>query len=66
MLENVRQLALPHRASDVAGHVTISIGAMTSRVRYAHNVNAYVHRADEIMYKSKRNGRDRYTFEYMD
>jgi diguanylate cyclase (GGDEF)-like protein/PAS domain S-box-containing protein len=66
MLENVRQLALPHESSDVAGHVTVSIGAVTSKVKYAHSVNAYVHRADEIMYKSKRGGRDQDMFEYMD
>jgi diguanylate cyclase (GGDEF)-like protein/PAS domain S-box-containing protein len=66
MLENVRQLALPHESSDVAGYVTISIGAITSKVKYAQSVNAYVHRADEIMYKSKRGGRNQYTFEYMD
>jgi diguanylate cyclase (GGDEF)-like protein/PAS domain S-box-containing protein len=66
MLENVRLLALPHATSDAADHVTISIGAMTSKVGYTHNANVYVHRADEIMYKSKRNGRNQYTFELME
>jgi diguanylate cyclase (GGDEF)-like protein len=66
MLENVRLLALPHKTSDAADHVTISIGAMTSKVGYTYNANAYVNRADEIMYKSKRNGRNQYTFELMD
>jgi PleD family two-component response regulator len=65
LLENVRLLNMPHESSNVADHVTISIGAMTTKVRYMHNVNAYVQRADEIMYKSKRRGRDQYTFEYM-
>ena len=34
----------------------------TGNVTYAQNSEDYVKRADEALYMSKQNGRDRYTF----
>jgi diguanylate cyclase (GGDEF)-like protein len=62
MLKNIRNCNIPHSASDVAKHVTISIGVATGMVEYTSNGADLVKISDEMLYKSKRNGRDRYSF----
>jgi diguanylate cyclase (GGDEF)-like protein len=62
MLNNVRELNIPHNRSAAADRVTISIGVTTGDVAYTHNGLDYIKRADEALYMSKRNGRDRYTY----
>ena len=62
LVENIRELALPHEASTVAEHVTISAGVTTGKVLYTHSWEDYIRRADEALYKSKQGGRDQYTF----
>jgi len=62
ILGNVRELNIPHAGNDAAAHVTISIGVTTGKVNYKHDLSMYLKRADEALYKSKENGRDRYTF----
>jgi diguanylate cyclase (GGDEF)-like protein len=62
LLENMRARAIPHKKSSVAGYVTISIGATSSNAEYAQSANDYIDRADKALYKSKQNGRNRYTF----
>jgi len=61
LLQSIRDLEIPHRNSDVADHVTISIGATTIRVKLTHQYMDYIQRADEALYMSKNSGRDRYT-----
>jgi diguanylate cyclase (GGDEF)-like protein len=62
MLKNIRNCNIPHSASYVAERVTISIGVATGMVEYVSNGEDLVKIADEMLYKSKRNGRDRYSF----
>jgi len=62
LLENIRALNMPHEQSDVAGYVTISIGGTTGKVLHTHNADDFVKKADELMYKSKQEGRDRFSF----
>ena len=62
LLENIRNCNIPHENSDVAKCVTISIGVTTSSVSHTQNPDHYIKRADEMLYESKQNGRDRYTF----
>jgi len=62
MLDNVRDLYLPHEKSDVADYVTVSIGGTTGKVLHTHNPGDFVKRADEMMYKSKQEGRNRASF----
>jgi len=60
-LESVRSLYIPHRSSDIANYVTISIGATTVKVKLKHQYMDYIERADNALYMSKNSGRDRYT-----
>jgi len=65
MLENIRDLRLPHEKSDAAEYVTVSIGGITGKVLHTHNVGDFVKRADELMYNSKQEGRDRFSFGWL-
>ena len=60
--ENVQMLNIPHVNSSIKGHVTISIGVTTCEVTYAQSWDEYLKRADEALYMSKQNGRNRYTY----
>ena len=62
LLQNVRELNLPHEKNEAADHVTISIGATTGQVDHRQDLGMYLRRADEALYMSKENGRDRYTY----
>ena len=61
MLQNIRERNIPHEKNDVAAFVTVSIGGVTSIVVHSHTGNDYLKKADEALYKSKQNGRNRYT-----
>jgi diguanylate cyclase (GGDEF)-like protein len=62
LLENMCNRKIPHEKSAVAAWVTISIGVATGRVKHAHDPDDYAKRADEMLYKSKQGGRNRYNF----
>jgi len=62
MLEKVRECNIPHKTSDIAGYVTISIGGTTGIVKHLQHGRNYIKLADEALYESKKNGRNRYTF----
>jgi diguanylate cyclase (GGDEF)-like protein len=62
LLKNVRACQIPHSNSSIADHVTISIGVTTGNVVHSQNGSHYIKKADEALYMSKTNGRDRYTF----
>jgi diguanylate cyclase (GGDEF)-like protein len=63
LLENIRSCNIPHAQNDAADCLTISIGATTGKVEYTHKADDFVKKADELLYKSKQNGRNRKTFE---
>ena len=64
LLASILGCQIPHAKNDEAGGlVTISIGVTTGRVKHTHRTEDYVKRADELLYKSKKGGRNRYTFE---
>ena len=62
MLENVRALNIPHNRSTAADCVTISVGVTAGNVLYLQNGSDFIKRADEALYTSKQNGRNRYTY----
>jgi len=62
LLENIRDLNIPHSNSAAAPYVTISIGITTGRVRYLQSWENYLKYADEALYMSKQNGRNQYTY----
>jgi len=66
MLKAIYDCKIPHKKNEDLGFVTVSIGGTTGIVEYSHNVSAYVKCADAALYKSKQNGRNRYTFETFD
>ena len=62
MLNNIRALGLPHEKNEAAGHVTISIGITSGKIRHEQNADDYIKQADKALYISKQNGRNRYTY----
>jgi diguanylate cyclase (GGDEF)-like protein len=62
LLKNVRDCGIPHEKNDGIGRATISIGITTGKVNHTQSGDHFVKRADEMLYVSKQNGRDRYTF----
>jgi len=66
LLEKVRECKIPHKASHIADYVTISIGGTTSIVKHFHHIQDYIKAADKALYESKKNGRNRYTFEHFE
>jgi diguanylate cyclase (GGDEF)-like protein len=65
ILRKVYECNIPHKSSDVAEFVTVSVGGTTCVVKYSHTESDYIKHADEALYKSKNDGRNRYTFEGM-
>jgi diguanylate cyclase (GGDEF)-like protein len=61
LLENVRALNIPHDTSAAAKHVTVSIGIVSVKVENGSSWKDYLKRADEALYLSKQNGRDRFS-----
>lgn len=55
----VADLAIPHVASSVAGHVTISIGLAVLDSEGADNFDALFRQADQALYRAKAAGRNR-------
>ncbi|MBF2001620.1 MAG: diguanylate cyclase [Synechococcales cyanobacterium M58_A2018_015] len=56
----VRQLQIPHRGSDVANWVTLSLGIACMIPTPAHSPRNLVEAADQALYSAKQNGRDCY------
>jgi diguanylate cyclase (GGDEF)-like protein len=59
MLEAVRALAIEHRCSDAAPHVTISVGIAAVMPKTAQSPEQLLRSADEALYRAKAAGRDR-------
>jgi diguanylate cyclase (GGDEF)-like protein len=62
LLKNIQEQAIPHETSDAADYVTISIGVTSGAVKHTHNTDYWIRLADEMLYKSKQEGRNKYTF----
>ena len=62
LLSTIRECDVPHKENQAAKCVTISIGVTTGEASYTQTSNDYIKRADEMMYNSKKNGRNTYSF----
>ena len=60
LLENVRNLCIPHEKSHISNYVTISIGSTTVHPIRSDKFKDYIKFADEALYVSKKNGRNQY------
>jgi diguanylate cyclase (GGDEF)-like protein len=66
LLNSVRNLHIPHTGSDVDRFVTISVGVTTGKVSPFHTDQDLINSADSMVYKAKREGRNRYCFRSME
>ena len=62
MIELIRNCKIPHEKSEISGYVTVSIGVTTGQALQMHSGDDYIKKADEMLYKSKEEGRNRYNF----
>jgi len=58
MLAAVRALQIAHRASDAAGHVTLSVGVASVAPGEGELPETILRAADEALYRAKAGGRD--------
>ena len=62
IITNIQALNIPHEKNDAADCVTISIGVTTGNVMHGQDYSDYLKRADDALYMSKNDGRNRYTY----
>ncbi|MDR2898651.1 MAG: GGDEF domain-containing protein [Spirochaetaceae bacterium] len=62
LIESVRNKNILHEEGGDNRCVTISIGVATGDVKQTFTAEDFIHRADDMLYESKRNGRNKYTF----
>jgi diguanylate cyclase (GGDEF)-like protein len=62
ILKNIRAASIPHKQSPIASYLTASIGVASGTVHHTQSKEEYVKIADEMLYASKQDGRDRHTF----
>ena len=60
ILEGIRSLEIPHKRSDVAEHLTASIGIATAKPDLARGAQPLdlIELADKALYQAKSNGRN--------
>lgn len=58
--EQIRELRLPHAHSDVASHITISVGVATMTPASGQTFAELIAVADAALYSAKHGGRDRF------
>jgi len=67
ILDNIRALMIKNEKSAMTGgYITISIGIATGLVKHTQSSEDFINRADEALYMSKENGRNRFTFLQID
>ena len=59
--QQLEKMALPHRASKVSDHVTVSVGMCHQQTKAANSLDKLIQQADQCLYQSKEDGRNRTT-----
>lgn len=62
MRANVHDLSIPHVGSEVASHVTVSIGAACVVPKAGSHHSDLITLADQTLYRAKQEGRNRIAF----
>lgn len=62
IIEEMHMQNIPHRASSVTSHLTVSIGVTTGKVFFRQRVSDYIGRAQEMLYISKQSGRNKSSY----
>jgi len=62
IITRIKALDIPHEKNEVASCISVSIGVTTGNVQHGQDYDDYLKRADEALYMSKNNGRNRYTY----
>lgn len=65
VLDAIRGQALPHRASSIADHLTMSLGVSLCIPGQQTSPDALVRRADEALYRAKEEGRNRASYQLL-
>jgi methyl-accepting chemotaxis protein len=65
ILKKVYECGIPHEKSEIADFVSVSIGGTTGIVKHSQKGSDFIKCADVALYKSKKNGRNQYTYEKM-
>ena len=65
MIDNVRNCGIPHIKNVETSIVTISIGGTTGWVDTNHTASDYINHADGLLYRSKQEGRNKYSFGWL-
>ena len=60
--EDVQNLAIPHSGNHLTGYVTASFGATATTVTKTHSYLDFIKKADQALYVSKQNGRNKATY----
>jgi diguanylate cyclase (GGDEF)-like protein len=63
LINKLTERNIPHANNSAANHVTVSIGITSGKAEYGLNAEEYIKFADELLYRSKAEGRNRYTYE---
>lgn len=67
ILQAVNELKIPHEHSPTADHVTLSIGcAITHPGKPNRSAEEWIERADEMLYKAKKSGKNRFEITEID
>lgn len=62
LLENIRDLNIPHKKSNIDSVVTISCGVNTIIPSKDNSIKEFIQDTDILLYKAKANGRNRIEF----
>ena len=62
IINGIRNCNIPHEENGEEKRVTISIGVTTGKWETECTAEDFIQRADNMLYESKRNGRNKYTF----